>query len=135
MIAGGTPSAAQEIYRTVSLVIVNGCTGEPILFTGAINEDFHTTFDSAGGFRLVIHINPQGLTGTGVDGTVYEAVGSYTERILSAPGQTEVLTVTSMLNVVSHGAGPDFRMSEVHHVTVNPDGTVTAVVDQVTTSC
>jgi hypothetical protein len=129
------PSADQQIDRTVSLDITNGCTGEVIRFTGGINENFQTTFDAAGGFRLVVHINPQGLTGTGKDGTVYEAVGSYTERLLSAPGGTEVVTVTSVLNVVSKGAGPNFRLIEVHHVTVNPDGTVTAEIEQATTSC
>lgn len=127
--------AALALDRDVTLEITNACTGEVILFTGRIHEEFHTTFDAAGGFRLSVHLNPQGLTGTGKDGTVYDAVGAFNETVLSAASSTEVHTVVSVLDVVARGGGASFRMNEVHHITVNSDGTVTAVTDKATSSC
>jgi hypothetical protein len=42
------------------------------------------------------------------------------------------MTETDVLNVVGQGAAPDFTVRAVVHTTVDANGNVTAVVDQLT---
>ena len=100
---------------------------------GTLHTVFHVT-ETPNGLRLSVHENPQGLTGTGLTtGDTYHATGSFNAHLHLAPGVTENFQRQYLLI----GPGPDnnFTVHQTGHVTLTPDGDITADFDKITIEC
>jgi hypothetical protein len=111
-----------------------GGEGEVVQWTGEIQAVFHITFDSAGGVHLKIHGNAQGLSGTGLTtGDKYQVTGASNIEFNSKVGLEQ--TIGNNFHIIGPGKGNNFLLHELLHVTVNPDGTVTAFIDNIRAEC
>ena len=127
--ASATASATQQEVP-ISGSVVNPCNDEIVTWSGVAHFVFNTVSDGSGGFNAQLNIH---LTGTGDQGNRY--VGEQTQHfsVHVQPGQ--VVTETSHFTGVSQGSAPNFKLDIVEHITVTPDGTLTATVDNVASSC
>src|SRR5215467_12283882 len=90
------------------------------------------TLNQDGVLHFINHQNVQ-LTGFDNQGNTY--IGNLTDNS-AFDGQAGVEATRSFtLTIVGHGAAPNFNVHFTLHVTVNADGTVTAQVAKVTTTC
>jgi len=90
------------------------------------------TLNGSGGFLLGVHANIH-VTATGNLGNTY--VGNQENNFELNGHVGSETTSTFTFSEISQGSAPNFMMSALVHVTVNPDGTVTALVDKFTTEC
>jgi hypothetical protein len=115
---------------------IPGCT-EPVAFTGTVLLQATGVMTASGGFNIEIHSNPQGVVGTGLlSGIVYRGTGA-SQIVFATPSLgTFVQTVINNINFVAPGATANsLLVHATFHVTANPDGTVTAFIDNVSVTC
>jgi hypothetical protein len=111
-----------------------GGEGEVVQWTGEVQSVFHTTFDSADGFHLKIHGNAKGLSGTGLTtGDKYQVTGASNIESNAKVGIEQTFVIN--FHIIGPGKGNNFLLHELFHITVNPDGTVTAFVDDIRAEC
>jgi predicted small lipoprotein YifL len=112
----------------------NGGAGELVQLEGSVHEVTRTTETGSGAFSFTLHINPQGVTGTGLTtGDTYQGTGAFTLR--GHLQQGEVFTVTDVFNVIGPGPDNNFRAHTTFHFTVNANGVVTSEVENVSVEC
>lgn len=112
--------------------------GEYVQLSGSLHVLFVTTIDNQGGFHSKFHVQPQGISGTGLTtGAKYQATGetqgTFNGDLVS--GQPSEQTFVNNFKIVGQGPGNNFMSHETFHITVNPDGTVTAFVDNFSVEC
>jgi hypothetical protein len=128
-----TAQAAQTINLTapVAGVATNGCPGsEPVQLSGYSHEVFVL---SDSGNLLHYSLNFQGVKGIGLlTGTTYKI--NLNIEVTNSVSGTET---TSLYHGVTVGPGPNNNdlFSAQFHITVNPDGTVTAYFDNFFENC
>jgi hypothetical protein len=112
------------------------CNGDPIHLSGTLLAVISETATPSGGLVVAIHFQPQGVTGVDqVTGTVFRAGGLTRDLIVnSPPGGTTETFVNRFHNQATRGA-ESYIVSELFHVTVTPDGTVTVFFDNFTSTC
>jgi hypothetical protein len=119
----------------ISITATNPCVPESVPLSGNLHVVINVTTDSKGGLHVDMHTNEH-LTGTGATtGANYNAnVSSHTTFNSDSGG---AVTITSPLNVelIAQGNVPNFLLKALFHITVNPDGTVTASVSDFDTVC
>ena len=92
--------------------------------------------DHESGFMLGIHDNPQGVTGVDlVTGTVFHATGLTRDRFIAVPSGGFTETSVNRFHIQATTGDQSFIVSETYHITVTPDGKVTAYVDNVSSTC
>lgn len=133
-------SASPRIVReqVAGMVFLNPCTGERITITdGTLQVLVQVTADATGGRHVVIHGNAQGVKATGeISGDTYRLSGDFwTEQNVAGDGFPLVLQMVEVHNVLSPGSADNFIVHLVSHLTVNADGTITALVDSVSAEC
>ncbi|HKZ86269.1 MAG TPA: hypothetical protein VJ793_21765 [Anaerolineae bacterium] len=109
--------------------------GEDIHLSGPVKALFHVTLDPSGGFHSVTVFNPQGVTGVGLtSGATYQGTGetSFFSNGRALPSQ---FTFENNFKIIGHGPANNLLVHETFHVTVNPDGTVTAFVNNFSSKC
>lgn len=114
----------------------NPCNGDIVTFSGDIHVVNHFTTDAGGGTHVKTHGNYQSVSGTGTpSGAQYRVVTTSNETINDNDGpQTEVSSV-QVLNLISQGSGPNFRLRIVFHITINANGTTTSQVEESSIEC
>ncbi len=135
----GPAGARAATVTTVEQIPINfvtpGC-GEPIELSGTLHLVSHVTFDAAGGAHFASEANPQGVTGRGLtSGTVYQGTGVGRSTLNFTAGGAAAFTAVGSFKIIGRGPADNLLVQSVFHVTVNPDGTVTTVVDQFTSTC
>jgi hypothetical protein len=102
--------------------------------TGTIHLLTVTTVDASGGTHTEMHFNTQGVSGVGlVSGTHYRGIHTETHSSNSAGPAPSELTTRIDIKLISEGASSNLTIRDaLVHVTVNPDGTVTATIDHLT---
>ena len=143
---GGGPSSAYAAAQTntfvekISVDITDfvpcaaGGAGEEVHLTGKVNQVFHSTVDSAGGAHVKVHMNDQGISGTGLTtGDKYQRTGATNSEINVKVG-TEHTTVFT-LNLIGQGNGNNLLIRLMEHITVNANGIVTAEVENISVEC
>jgi hypothetical protein len=111
---------------------IQACLGEDVSFNGNRLIEIHETTTSAGQALFELHVNPQGVTATGLTtGNTY-AVSGHIQDVEQASGS---FTFEVTLTVTSPGPSPDFTAHFVFHVTVNAKGDVTSDVAYIGSPC
>jgi len=104
--------------------VVNSCNGETVVITGQLNVVLKDR---------VFHINTVNVQGVGDLGNHYTV--AQTLRV-HFDGDTGASVVQSglVLNVVSHGAAPNFKVHTIFHSIFTPSGNLNSFSD-FTSSC
>jgi hypothetical protein len=132
-----TTSSKFDISILVFIPCANGGSGEDVLLEGTLHETFHLGING-NRFQLKIIDNPQGLRGIGqVTGDKYQATGETQTMINDRTFVNGVFTESYINNfkIIGQGPGNNFLIHENFHVTVNANGTVTALLDHLTADC
>lgn len=124
-------------FEDIQPTVPNFCNGDEILLTGDIHILFTTTIDASGGGHFTFHFQPAGASGVGVpSGLRYRAVGLTRGSDNFTPGQTTTMTFVNNFRLIAPGpGGGTLHFHENIHVTINPNGTVTADVEHVSVTC
>jgi hypothetical protein len=129
-----TVSQSFPIDIVVFVPCANGGVGEDVHLTGSLQDVFHITLNSAGGFRVVFHDNPQGVSGTGLTtGDEYQGTGVTRDSFGGRVGFEE--TFVNNFRIIGQGPGNNFLVHDNFHITVNANGTVTAFHDNFSVEC
>ena len=116
--------------------LIESCVGEPLTYVGDSLVVIHETTHNDGSRQLVVHRNPQGDFALGsTSGTEYRIGASDNTVRLTAPSGTFVFTFTADLHVVGPGGAAGFFGQIVAHVTVTPEGGVSAETEIVNAHC
>jgi hypothetical protein len=108
--------------------------GEYVLLTGPLHILFTTTIDDQGGYHSKFQNQPQGISGTGfTTGDKYQATGE-TQGTFNGKIGYET-TYVNNFKIIGQGPGNNFLIHETFHVTVNPNGELTAFVDHFSVEC
>lgn len=136
----GVPAFADQVVHTstpMSFTILNPCNGEAVDISGSITFDVTMTVN-ANTVHGHLHENAQDLTGTGeTTGAKYQETGAVNSdsnfsATAGVPANADTLV---HINLVGQGNVPNFNMDINEHITINADGTVTATVNNVSTTC
>jgi hypothetical protein len=128
----GRASVIQNIDIPVSGFVVNPCNGENVAFNGIDHSTLSLTFNSRGGSHFSIHDNIH-VTAIGDQGNTYE--GNQEDKIEANFQVGEEVIEPSTFSEISKGSAPNFEIHALFHLTMNPNGTVTAFVNHFTAAC
>lgn len=122
--------------QAVLVPCANGGAGEIVLVQGVLHLQDHITINNNRA-NIKTHAQPQGATGIGqTTGDTYNATGVTQEQdsLALVGGATEFSFINNFRLI---GQGPDNNL-QVHqnvHVTINANGDVTTVVDNLSVDC
>lgn len=121
-----------DIY--VYIPCAAGGAGEFVQLSGTLHILFVTTLNGSGGFHSKYHFQPQGISGYGeITGAKYQGTG-VTQGTFNGRVGFEATDVNNF-RIIGQGPGNNFMIHETFHITVRPDGTVTAFVDNFSVKC
>ncbi len=128
-------SAVPVPIPPIPVPCANGGAGELVVLGGTIHLVFHTTVNNDR-VQVIVHANPQGVTGTGqVTGDIYRGVGATQIVDISRSGLPRVFTVANTFNIIGPGPGNNLLIHDTLHMTVNANGEPTANVTNVSLEC
>ena len=131
-IVAAPAGAASTTERVPIDFTTEGC-GEQIHLAGTINN-MSTFTSNSSGFLLVIHSNPQGVSGVGLtSGAVYHATG-VTNETFTVHGASTITFVNSF-KLIGTGSTPNMLETDVFHVTIDANGDVTSSHASSTVKC
>jgi hypothetical protein len=112
------------------------CNGDPLHLSGTLLAVMSETSTPSGGEIVAIHFQPQGVTGVDLlTGTVFHATGLTRDLIVNSPPGGSNETFVNRFHIQATGGEESFIVSELFHVTVTPDGTVTVDFDNFASTC
>lgn len=112
----------------------NGGAGEEVHLTGYLHLTFRQTFDNAGGVHIKFQANPQGISGVGLTtGDQFRGTGVSQDQFNLKVGEQS--TSINNFNIIGKGPGNNALVHSNFHITVNANGTVTALVDNFHSEC
>ena len=119
------------VLRTpINGILTTGCSvPETIAFTGTYRSVFHYTLDGQGTAHFSGATQTNGV-GTGLlTGFSYRFAGASSSSTVEAPGGLPYHnTFTNTFLLISQGTQENLQMHVTLHVTVTPDGVITAEV-------
>ena len=115
--------------------VFSGCT-EPIAFTGSLHVLITETTSASGNMHVMIHFQPQGVSGTGlITGAKYQATG-VTQQSVHVNGPLPYIeSFINNFHLIGQGPDNNLLVHENFHVTVNANGQVTVVHDNFHFAC
>jgi aspartate--ammonia ligase len=112
------------------------CNGDLIQVSGPLLAVISDTSTPSGGEVVAFHFQPQGVTGVDlVTGTVFHATGLTRDIVVNSPPGGTTETFVNQFHIQATGGAQSFLVTELFHVTVTPDGTVTAFFDNFSSTC
>ena len=129
-----TPVSAKVLTNTVIPLdvplTIPSSPPETLHLTGNLHVLFAITYDNSGGEHIIAESQPQGVKGT-TDISGWEYVGAGVNlSVINGKVGGESTTVV-VFNFIGKGQAPNLKVTEDMHITVLPDGTVTATFDHV----
>jgi hypothetical protein len=120
---------------SVLVPCANGGAGEVVDLSGNLHVLLHVTLQDDGRFVFKEHFQPQGISGIGeVTGDKYQATG--VTQDITVQGRVGVTTTAiNNFRIIGQGPGNNLLVHVTFHVTVNANGTATAVVNNVRVEC
>jgi hypothetical protein len=125
-----------DINLTVFVPCAAGGAGELVDLSGPLHTLITFTINGKN-VSGTAHFQPQGISGTGeTTGDKYQATGITTDTFKGSfqNGQyTE--TFVNNFRIIGQGAGNNYLVQEVAHITFNADGTLTVFHDNFSAVC
>lgn len=133
-------SASAQAATTVEKMTFDStfplCNGDPIHLSGTLLAVISETTTPSGGEVFAFHFQPQGVTGVDlVTGTVFHATGLTRDLIVISPPGGTTETFVNRFHIQATGGAESFIVSELIHITIAPDGTVTVEFDNFASTC
>jgi hypothetical protein len=126
---GVTPNApisfsSHQSYEDIAS-FQNDCTGEMMDYSGQVNTDIHGVVNG-NKVSFIAHLNYQGLTAIGENGTVYH--GSGVQNIAQSSSIKGKGTYTAITNIkfTAPGKKNNFIIRMVNHFTITTKGEVSS---------
>lgn len=120
----------------ISGSVFDPCTGDTVSFTVDVHVVTKMTTDSNGGIHGSFSVNIDNYDATGTpSGDSYTAHFNQTGTANFTSGGTFESSFVFTADLVSAGSTDNAQTIMVLHITINPDGTVTANVSNVTVRC
>jgi hypothetical protein len=133
------PVAAQAGTTIQQIAFVDDeviCNGDTVHISGPVLGVISETATPSGGEVIAFHFNPQGVTGVDlVTGQIFHATGLTRDLIVNSPPGGSNETFVNRFHVQATGGAQSFIVTELFHVTVTPDGTVTVFFDKASSTC
>lgn len=126
-----------DINLSVFVPCAAGGAGELVDLSGPLHTliTFTVNGNNVSG---VAHFQPQGLSGTGeTTGDKYQATGVTKDtsfKVSFQNGQAQQ-TFVNNFRIIGSGAGNNFLVHEEAHITINANGVVTVVHDDLSIAC
>lgn len=143
--AGNGGSASTEVVtipvefsiRPSGQAAIQACVGEAVDFVGSALFVAHQTTLPDGSLLLdQIHLNPQGASAIGAStGVTYRLVGGDSNEIISVPAGTLAATYEASLRAIGPGSATSFLAHILQHITITPDGSITALLEVFNVEC
>jgi hypothetical protein len=131
-----TTSTVSPISLGVFVSCALGGAGELVLVTGELHVVVHQSTSESGNTTAKVHFQPQGLAGAGVtSGDRFQATGVTQQTTTVSGNPPWNTTYVNNFRFIGQGPGNNYMVHQTYHVTVNPDGTVTALVDHLSVTC
>jgi hypothetical protein len=131
----GATTTHTKIPINMTVVQFEPCANEVLRFQIRQQLVVQTTTDPRGTVHETVIINDKGTKAVGtVTGRVWNQTGATTNHINITPAITGTQTVVNSLNLIGRGRAPDFRITEVFHITVNRHG-IAVEFSKLRTSC
>jgi hypothetical protein len=130
-----TASALTDRQTVPFRTTVVACSGERVRVSGELLLIDHFTQDSDGGFHVHSSLVPRHVTGVSASGVKYHVVGGQRDTFNVSGRGTVTETFTSQFNVISEGGDQNLQIIETFHITITPNGDVTAFVDNFRAKC
>jgi hypothetical protein len=130
--AGAATSVERIPFETTVLL----CNGDLLQVSGPLLATFTTTATPSGGLLVASHFQPQGVSGVDLTtGTRFRGTGLTRDLfVISSPGGfTE--TSVNLFRIQATGGAESYIFTALFHITVTPDGTVRAFVDNFSSTC
>lgn len=130
---------SNESLPTAILVFIpcaNGGAGENVLLSGNLHA-LNTFTINGNSVRSSYHIQPQGISGTGmITGDKYQATGGTSGQSKGSfvNGQFEVTGINNF-RIIGQSVGNNFLVHSNFHITINANGSITTVVDNFSVEC
>lgn len=128
-----------NISLPTNLVVYVPCAlggqGEDLLLSGDLHILFHFTATPSGAYQYDSQYQPQGMSGVGsLSGTKYQATGMTRDsgRFTALP---YAFTYVNNFRMIGQGTGSNYLVHENVHATINPNGQMTAYVDNYSVEC
>jgi hypothetical protein len=126
----------QNDFFDIDLYVDIPCAGEQLILAGTLHIQSHVTINDN---MIVVksHYQPQGISGySSISGVKYQATG-VSQDIFKGSLTNGQYTATSVNNfrIIGQGPGNNLLIHFVFHVTLNADGTLTALVDNFSYEC
>jgi hypothetical protein len=140
IVAGLALPAATNAAATTDTVsfetIITDCNLNRIQLNGSLLIIATTTLTPSGGFASTIHSQPLNIRGVGLDtGTSYIGTGLTRDTFIALPSGGLVLTFVNKFQIQGTAGADSFGVSQLLPIPVTGGGTVTAFVDNFSTSC
>ena len=133
--AGVLLNEASPFSQLVNVPCANGGAGEDVLLTGFLHVLITGTFDASGSLHTTTHFQPMGVAGTGqTTGDVYRATGITRDEANGIDVPFEA-TFVNNFRIIGPGKGNNYLVHETAHVTVNAQGEVTVLLDNLSIEC
>ena len=134
--AATVDNESTPINLPVFIPCANGGAGEVADLSGNLHTLLTLTVNG-NNFSLLEHFQPQGISGTGEStGAKYQATGvtAMTQKGSFQNGQANS-TFINRFDIIGQGPGNNFTAHETAHVTINADGTITVLFDDIVVDC
>ena len=126
-------TTVQQVPFSISVTI---CNGDTVQLTGTLLITTSTTSTPSGGLIAAVHFQPQGVSGVDTTtGTVFYAVGLTRDVSVSSPPGGFTETFVNQFHIQATGGAQSFLVTDLFHVTVTPDGTVSVSFDNFSSTC
>jgi hypothetical protein len=132
------PSTASAVTdRTIVPygAVIESCSGENISLSGELLLITHVREDSSGGLHAQVTFVPREVLGVSASGTRYRQVVNQVQRFNLSGQGTLTGTFTTEFMLISEGGTDNLLERATTHVTITPDGDVTADVNNVSFKC
>jgi hypothetical protein len=116
---------------------IQACVGETVTFAGDAMLVAHQTILPDGSVSLdLLHFSAQGAIAIGATtGTVYRLGGGDSNPIIMPPSGLLTATFVANLPVIGPGGAANFTAHILQHITITPNGDITALVDIFDATC
>lgn len=119
----------------IATTIINPCTFESLALNGTEFFKLHQVGDATGGAHVTLNLDTTGTASGAVISYAYTENDTFAFHLnpFIATADTARLSTKAMLRGAAKGDNSIMRIA--FHITMNADGTLTSVVDQISTIC
>jgi hypothetical protein len=132
-----TAATASTLVQTLPFdTDVAACNGDTIHLSGTLLETDTVSSTPSGGFAVASHFQPQGVAGVDEQtGIMFRATGLTRDIQISSPAGGFVETFVNRFHIQATRGAQSYDVSETFHITVTPAGSVSATIDNFSSTC